>query len=218
MKKFEKLEKYLSRYTKIKENGKIYYLLNNKIIGYKQNNLIVLYFECNPEVIWNHNDLVKVGFIKDFQLVKFNGSTYIEKKADVIIVKGYCGTSNGFNTYKNIYAYEKTDNNIIEKEHAIGKVIKKGHFVTFDEKLDILVPEYLCDFQIEDLNYSIISQFKNCRKRKEKYDLQEHLYLVEDWYFKAGYETVGSATTRENIYATKKCNYKKVGKAKIKFK
>lgn len=223
MKKFEQLARILSRYdNQVGENNKIYYLLNGNIVGYRHKNLIVLYFSCNPEIIWSNigdNPLVKVAIAKDFRLVKYDPicEVYRERKADVIAVKGYCGAENSFEIYNKAVLESTVDCTILEKEAAIGKTISKGHFVTYDGRIEIQVPRYMCNFELEALQYSVFKINKKSGKAKE-YSLTEYLKKKKYWYYHNGWESCGSYEIREAIEETRKCNYKKIARAQIKFK
>ena len=222
MKKFEQLARILSRYdNQVGEDNKIYYLLNGNIVGYRQKNLIVLYFSCNPRIIWSNRDnpLVKVAIAKDFRLVKYDPicKVYRERKADVIVVEGYSGTENSFKIHNKAVLELTVDWNIYEKEVAIGETISRGHFVTFDGRIEIQVPRYMCNFELKNLQYSVLRINKKSGKAKE-YSLTEYLKEKNDWYYHSGWRTRGSDETRKAIELTKKCNYKKIARAQIKFK
>lgn len=221
--KFGQLARILSRYdNQVGEDNKIYYLVNGNIVGYRQKNLIVLYFSCNRRIIWSNrvdNPLVKVAFAKDFRLVKYDPicKVYRERKADVIAVKGYCGTGNSFKIHNKVVLESTSDWNIYEKEAAIGETISRGHFVTYDERIEIQVPRYMCDFELENLQYSVLRINKNSGKAKE-YSLTEYLKKENDYYYHSGWGTRGSDETRKAIEETRNCNYKEIARAQIKFK
>lgn len=222
MEKFERLASILSRYDKqVGEDNKIYYLLNGNIVGYRQKNLIVLYFSCCKEEIWsNRNEpLAKVAIAKDFRLVEYDPEceVYMERNADVIAVEGYCGTENAFKIYNKMVLQSTVDCSSYGKEAAIGETISRGHFITFDERIEIQVPEYMCNFKLENLEYSVLESCEKLRKAKE-YSLFEYLRKENDWHYHNGFDTRGSDEVRRAIEETKKCNYKKIAKAQIKFK
>lgn len=222
MKKFEQVAKILSRYEQKVNNNTIYYLLNGAIVGCRKKNLIALYFECDPSIIWSNweHKLVKVGIVKDFRLTEYDNerNQYRETKADVIVVKGCCGACNSFELYDKILVKDVVDRNIRDKEAAIGKTISRGHFVTFDGKIEIQVPHYMCDFGLQNLEYSILGIHKNYGTAK-KYKLTEYLRMENEWYFRNDFEfRRRSYEVRIAIEGTKKRNYEKTARAKIKFK
>lgn len=219
MKKFEQVARILSRYDKKVENNIIYYLSNGAIVGCRKKNLIVLYFKCDPRIIWNNtgSELVKVGIVKDFRLTKYDNERnhYREMKADVIVVAGCCGSANSFEMYDKSFIERDTNWNIKNKEAAIGETISRGHFITFDGKIEIQVPHYMCDFRLQNLEYSILSIHKNSGKAKE-YMLTEH--LRNEYYCYYGNECAGNYEVQKAIEGTKKRNYEKIARAKVKFK
>ncbi len=91
---FDCIERRLSRwYSHVEEDGTVYYADNNgKTVATKTGKLIVMYFACSPDIIWNHRDMVAVAVAKDFVLT----NEYQKTVADIVSVMGLCGSHNAF--------------------------------------------------------------------------------------------------------------------------
>ena len=220
MTKFEQMARLLTQYEqKVGDDGTIYYLRQDGCVGYRRNNLIVLYFQCHKDVIWNHWNLVKVGIAKDFQLVKWHKNGYKEKKVEIVVVKGFCGAANALDNVNNNYIKSSVAHDIFEKEVAIGNTTEKGHFEAYDGSFEIIVPHSMCNYNDTDsIDYSVLRTLKKPRRKKEEYTFTRDLIKENEWFYTHGFNTAGSAETRARMEATWMQNYHKLAGAKIRFK
>ena len=178
-----------------------------------------MYFSCSENVIWNHHNKVAVAVAKDFVFVKDLKKTI----ADVIVVKGLCGSCNTIERKNNRLLRVKSSNKLIDEIGTIGYVNKKGVFEFHDGSVTINVPSSMCEFYDKKLNYCILKQ-KSTRRSKKKssyiqekdYDVYKLLRYYNDWYWNRGVNTCGSDKKRISIEKTKLKNFHKLAKASIK--
>lgn len=225
MTKFEQVANYLtSRYHKEIDvsSDTTYYWDKGGIVAYQKGNLIGMYFSCYPDVIWNHENLVKVAIIKDLRIIEHHyGDIYKEKTADVVIVTGYCGANSAFTVFDNSVVNGVANHRMHGKEKAIGITISRGHFKILDGNIEIKVAECMCDFDFpENLNYSILrSKFKKPRTMRQPHEGPKLLKERYRWNYNEGRNSAG---TPEIINAIRKietqCNYDKLAGATIMFK
>lgn len=233
--KYETLVKKLARYEQVTNADTTLYLRNGKVVATQKKNVLVMYFQCSPDVIWNHNNIVAVAVAKKFVIVK----NYEKIVADVVVVDGLCGactsikrTTNRLLEHdweseilifkKDLKYFSKDLNDRTFLIGAIGYTEERGIFKFYDDSIMITVPPHMCDFSFDQLNYCILKKKMGRRTKKkpkyicpQHYDVYQYLREEQDWYWTHGFETCGSAETRAQIRKTQSTNFHKLSKATI---
>lgn len=207
---FDCIERRLSRwYSHVEEDGTVYYADNNgKTVATKTGKLIVMYFACSPDIIWNHRDMVAVAVAKDFVLT----NEYQKTVADVVSVMGLCGSYNTFTRIGNqLLILSNSFKNCIG---TLGRVTANGIFY-FDKGAELVVPEELTYFDSDSLSYGLLSKRTTRRRKKSPSSIQPKDYHVysylrkkNDWYWESGFGTCGFDKERSKInYTQNGTNY-----------
>ena len=192
-------------------NGARVYFEYGKPVALCLDNIITMYFKCNRNEIWNHNDRAMVSIIKD-AIISQNYNATI---CDVVMFRGMCGTPNTFKRDNKYFISEDLFFNINTSLGSVGEYYD-GNFVIGEE--DIVIPanpKYENGF--DDVNYGILNKKGSFVISEDEYAKEwEKIRKDNDWYWDSGYNTTGASTAREKITALKDgCNYHNIYPAKI---
>lgn len=137
--RYETLAKKLARYERTTKGDTTFYLLNGKVVATEKRNIIVMYFYCSRDVIWNHHDVVAVAVAKDFVIV----NNYEKTIADVVTVNGLCGAYNTIERMSNrllkVGISKKLSFEAMESIGTIGHVAEAGVFKFYDYSITITI-------------------------------------------------------------------------------
>ena len=196
--------------SKIVDGARVYFEYG-KPVALCLDNIITMYFKCNRNEIWNHNDRAMVSIIKD-AIISQNYNATI---CDVVMFRGMCGTPNTFKRDNKYFIRYDWLSNIDTSLGSVGEYYD-GNFVIGEE--DIVIPANLkYENDWDDANYGILNKKGSFVIDKDEYAKEwEKIRKDYDWFWNYGYNTRGSSTTRQKITALKYgCNYHNIYPAKI---
>ena len=216
----EFLENLLKKYQLIDGKEKNYFVDgNNKIIGTLSKDLksLVLYYQCDSEVIWNHNDIVAVTFAENFTIAKGKDV----KNADVIYIEGLCGSPNDIRVFSNCY-FELFQNlelcNLLENGFSINCI---GYVTSDNVEFMLTSDDMIIEFNPrKDYRYGdeVEMLILNIHGDAEiNYNsLYKFLRTENEWYYTTGYDNVGSETMRNFVESRNDKTYEFATYPKVK--
>lgn len=215
---FNEILKIVKSHYLILEGKEKNYLFdkNSRIVGTITQNLIVLYYSCDSNVIWNHKGVVAVAFAKDFILAKGNNV----KRADVIFIEGLCGACEDIKVVDDFYIKTTGSSEIrymLEKygRNCVGNVTCNGNsFKLNSDYFNInFEGNYFNDYAS---NFNLLVLNVNKRDKIDYEVLYNYMRKEYDWYFTTGYNNCSSARMREFVETRKNRNYEEVSMPKVK--
>lgn len=213
----EMLKEILKNYQIIEGNEKNYIVnSNDNIVGTLTENLIVLFYICNKEKIWNHKNMAAVAIAKDFVLATNNQI----KKADVMYISGLCGACNDIQLIDNYYIedYPNYELNFLEQDYQLGYfgivAKKENKYCLISNNLFI---HFIGNEYTEHDDQLNLLLLKENGITKIDYDkLYNYLKETFNWYYTVGYNNVYSHSKREYIESRKYKNYDNITKPMIR--
>lgn len=138
---FKKMLDVLSNYPhETIEDITYYYDSNHKILGYRDEDLIVLYFHTDRSTsFYNHFNLIKIGIVRDF------GYTDMQ----IISIAGYSKTFTGFELYDKNLIDQSRFGIDLNKVGTIGSYLNNGHFEAYDKSFEIIFSKKMCSIRGE---------------------------------------------------------------------
>ncbi len=168
----------MRKYRSVTEKGVVYFLNDKGGVVATENekqNLIVMYVYCEPSVVWNHRNVVAIAVAKKFKILQ----NYETKLADIIAIKGLCGSCNTIDRKYSLILEETVNWEFWSEKRVISTM---GEMASpFQAKLDIGIEISIdgsgVSIETSDLNYGILrwyNQPKNHKKAKKAYKVYKH--------------------------------------------
>ena len=185
----------------------------DKIVGLVKDNALTLYLkQKDRSKIWNHNGVVALTLVKNMTF--YYGDNNVVQH-DVVALNGLCGAVTPLELAcdslvlreGNCHAIEKEDLGSLEE----GETVYKQIVTSFGFPSDFAFSHDITFSGHNNFYYFPVGEPKTTDLSGKELGEKLYSYLrgKNDWYWGHGYNTAGSAETREKITATKRTNLAK---------